>query len=90
MNPIWVDLKGYESVPECVHHVVYLVEPVGKDCNLLSVGVNSSVTDQVHMIPVPITKKDEKFSQEVKEIKLLLLTKIIDKFKVKKMLFVLL
>lgn len=81
VNPIWVDLKGFEAVPECVHHVVYLVEPVGKDSNLLAIPVNSSATDQVHMIPVPANRADEKASQEVKEMKLLLLTKILDKFK---------
>lgn len=26
--PTWVDLKGLDSVPETVHHVVYHVDPV--------------------------------------------------------------
>ena len=26
-NPMWVDLKGKESVPETVHHVQYQVDP---------------------------------------------------------------
>merc|ERR1719237_1292664 len=27
-RPIWVDLKGKDSVPETVHHVVYYVDPL--------------------------------------------------------------
>lgn len=27
MNPTWVDLKGADSLPEAVHHVVYRVDP---------------------------------------------------------------
>jgi len=27
--PTWVDLKGQDSVPDTVHHVVCYVDPVG-------------------------------------------------------------
>ena len=27
VNPTWVDLKGFEAVPDAVHHVVYRVDP---------------------------------------------------------------
>ena len=26
-RPIWVDLKGKDSVPETVHHVIFRVDP---------------------------------------------------------------
>ncbi|KAL1433778.1 hypothetical protein MTO96_012309 [Rhipicephalus appendiculatus] len=44
--PTWVDLKGEDSVPETVHHVVCMVDP-RKDTSWMNV-TRHVVTDQVH------------------------------------------
>ena len=44
--PTWVDLKGQDSVPECVHHVVVRVDPA-KDASWRSLASPVN-TDGVH------------------------------------------
>ena len=47
-HPIWVDLKGQTSVPETVHHVVALVDPV-KDTSWQNKALSSKVLhDHIH------------------------------------------
>jgi ATP-dependent RNA helicase DDX1 len=97
MNPTWIDLKGQDSgslVPETVHHV-FLKVPVLSDAEytkfLETTSVNGvrPITDEVH------TNYDfnnsnnnaegnkHKLSQRIKEMKPLLLLKLIDKFEVR-------
>ncbi|XP_048858219.1 ATP-dependent RNA helicase DDX1 [Brienomyrus brachyistius] len=45
--PTWVDLKGEDSVPETVHHVVVLVNPK-TDRTWEKLGQNHIQTDEVH------------------------------------------
>ena len=44
--PTWIDLKGQDSVPETVHHMVYTVDPK-KDTSWHSES-NKIQTDGVH------------------------------------------
>lgn len=44
--PTWVDLKGEDSVPETVHHVVVKVDPQADNCWEKLLGRIS--TDGVH------------------------------------------
>ena len=89
VNPTWVDLKGVESVPETVHHVVYRVQPapeegaeVGKN---KSASITSAVIDGVHVHVQGIDEtgsvsEAEKLSYAVKEWKLQALLRVIDSF----------
>lgn len=89
VNPTWVDLKGFESVPETVHHVVYRVDP-DRDLYFKDAGVYPSITDEVHTAQELNNggagggdkKRADKnvLSQQIKEIKPQLLVKLIDKF----------
>lgn len=82
-NPTWVDLKGIDSVPECVHHVIYRVVPdEDYDTYVVNAGTKS-ITDGVHMAKNPAQEKCDvdKKSFQIKEIKQQVLLKIVDKFK---------
>jgi ATP-dependent RNA helicase DDX1 len=78
VNPTWVDLKGVESVPETVHHVVYKVQ-LQRDAHLLGTARTASVTDDVH------DASDASLSQspaslQLKRLKQQILLGIIDRF----------
>ena len=45
--PTWIDLKGQDSVPETVHHMVYTVDPM-KDTSWHNKGSSKIITDGVH------------------------------------------
>ena len=77
-NPTWVDLKGVESVPDTVHHVIYRID-ISRDTALLNTGRTKAITDGIHTND----SKDEQSvkSQLLKEIKLQVLLGVIDKFK---------
>jgi superfamily II DNA/RNA helicase len=49
VTPTWVDLKGFESVPVTVHHVVYKVDPCSDGHqHLLDNARTRAVLDGVH------------------------------------------
>jgi len=77
-NPTWVDLKGAESVPETVHHVIYRVD-LQRDAHLLASPTTHAVLDGVHddtdAPQLPAQK-----SMQVKQLKQQALLHIIDKF----------
>jgi ATP-dependent RNA helicase DDX1 len=77
VNPTWVDLKGVDSVPETVHHVICIADPeVNSD--LLVTSTTPSITDGVYE---PSNKNIKDITSEgVKAIKQQMLIKIIDKF----------
>lgn len=79
-QPTWVDLKGVDSVPETVHHVIYKVD-LTKDISAFFKHHNSlkTFTDNVHTNGM---QGDERQSQIVKELKQKALISIIDKFEV--------
>jgi ATP-dependent RNA helicase DDX1 len=77
VNPTWVDLKGIDSVPETVHHVVCFADPE-LNSDLLVTAATPSVTDGV-FVPGMKSVKDVT-SEGVKAIKQQMLVKIIDKF----------
>jgi ATP-dependent RNA helicase DDX1 len=84
-QPVWVDLKGVDSVPETVHHVVYKVTPE-KDFGLLSSAKVRAVTDFVHPQGQSNSKSKPTGNQEessllIKELKPQILVKIVDHFK---------
>ena len=80
VNPTWVDLKGIDSVPDTVHHVVYRVHPE-RDAGLLTAPTvrGKAVTDNVHAGGKSDTDED-KNSQLLKELKYQVLLGILDKF----------
>lgn len=87
VNPTWVDLKGFESVPETVHHVLYRVDPL-KDKSFLTVTTTGkkvdAITDGVHT-ESELTDSDSNpnaLSEGVKQIKPFVLLKLIDKYQV--------
>ena len=78
MNPTWVDLKGVESVPETVHHVVYKVDTV-RDAHLLENATTKAVLDDVHKNGDASDAKAQ-LSLSLKQLKPQVLLGIIDKF----------
>ena len=81
-NPTWVDLKGVDSVPETVHHVVYRID-LARDGHLRDQPQTKPVTDDIHQHPVEkLTADQDAQSQSIKEIKMQILVGIIDKFQV--------
>eukprot|EP01038_Epipyxis_sp_PR26KG_P013075 gene13075-17527_t len=89
MNPTWVDLKGFESVPDTVHHVVYRINP-SSDIHHVTNAKIQSITDGVHLSSELTVgadgRKMNQSSQLTKEIKQQIIIKIIDKFKMDKCL----
>ena len=92
-HPTWVDLKGVDSVPETVHHVCYRVNPLETTrCERLRKlpKTPTLVTDGLH-VPASVSRgsggtggvDEDKFSQQIKELKLFALIGIIDHFKVR-------
>ena len=84
VNPTWVDLKGVESVPETVHHVVYRVHPFPREIALWfknkSAAVRYAHTDSVHEEGGHGSSEADQASQEIKQWKLQALLKIVDAF----------
>ena len=79
VNPTWIDLKGFESVPETVHHVVFKVDPV-RDLHLIENSPKTSaVLDEIHTAKDANDPESEK-SRKIKELKQQILLGIIDKF----------
>ena len=85
-NPIWIDLKGREAVPETVHHVQYQVDP-GDDRSWLQ-KMPKVETDLVHACNPEAfgdglsanSKGKECMSEAVKLLKPRVLQRIIDAF----------
>ncbi|KAH8867729.1 ATP-dependent RNA helicase DDX1 [Schistosoma japonicum] len=70
--PVWIDLKGQDSVPETVHHVVCLVDPItDTSWKELMKSNNHIHTDGVHMKDQlnPNSNTPELLSEAVKLIK---------------------
>ena len=68
--PTWIDLKGQDSVPETVHHMVYTVDPK-KDTSWHNRGAKIR-TDGVHYhddTQPGGSQPDEALSEAVKLIK---------------------
>jgi len=69
VNPIWVDLKGKDHVPETVHHLVIPVDPA----NDSSWAKNKPLvpTDSVHQRDncAPNNKSKESLSEAIKRLK---------------------
>jgi len=89
----WVDLKGKDSVPDTVHHVVFRIDPdykvpwQGKELAVHAKNPAQKVlTDNVHQKP-SMSSADRahpkmlKNSEHVKEVKPQLVVKIADSFK---------
>jgi ATP-dependent RNA helicase DDX1 len=82
INPTWVDLKGFDSVPDTVHHVVYRIDPL-RDVTIMKRARIPAITDNVHVLVNGNTNSMDYKSQQVKEIKMHLLVEIIDKYNVR-------
>jgi ATP-dependent RNA helicase DDX1 len=91
MNPTWIDLKGHDIMPETIHHVFVRVPTLtGQEYTKLlqesSVNGARPITDEVHSSQDLQSNNSESFkhiqSQKIKDIKPLLLLKLIDKFEV--------
>jgi len=81
VNPTWVDLKGPDSVPETVHHVVYRVD-FDRDAARFASAATASITDEVHKGIGASAAKEEIASKQVKELKQQALIGILDAFHV--------
>ena len=68
--PQWVDLKGQDSVPETVHHVVTMVDPTA-DRRWMNAGKGRVATDGIHVGDQirPGSKDPETLSEAVKVLK---------------------
>lgn len=68
--PQWVDLKGQDSVPETVHHVITLVDPTA-DKRWIGAGKDRVQTDGVHARDDirPGSNSPETLSEAVKILK---------------------
>jgi ATP-dependent RNA helicase DDX1 len=86
-NATWVDLKGTDTVPTTVHHVVVRVDP-STDLHYCSEAPYKAVTDGMHAAGVGHKRSlgadstPAERSQAVKEIKQHLLIRLIDKYEV--------
>lgn len=81
-HPVWVDLKGKDSVPDTVHHVVIRVDATADRSWLGRTPPKHVVCDGVHAndsIPAKGQLSPEAMSEGVKRLKPLLLRKLIDK-----------
>lgn len=76
--PTWVDLKGEDAVPETVHHVVAMIDPL-EDGRWKSLGAHIQ-TDGVHARdPIgPGRNSPETFSEAIKMLKAEYLLRAID------------
>ena len=83
-NPVWVDLKGKESVPETVHHVQYQVDP-NEDRSWLQ-NMPKVETDLVHSCDPKAfelsaqSKGKDAMSEAVKRLKPRVLQRVIDAY----------
>jgi len=88
-NPTWVDLKGQDSVPDTVHHVLYRVHPE-RDLHHCAAAAHPACTDNMHSLighkrlggANSVVRSPEERSQAVKEIKQHVLLKLIDAYEV--------
>jgi len=86
-NPTWVDLKGHDSVPDTVHHVLYRVDPE-RDLHYCVSSPHPACTDNMHSLAgkkrssSAVLRTPEERSQAVKEIKQHVLLKLIDAYEV--------
>ena len=76
--PTWVDLKGEDSIPDTVHHVVFRIDP-RKDETWKTIKINY-VTDGVHQKDKFNTNQPNKetLSEAVKRLKGYYVVKAID------------
>ncbi|KAL4855255.1 ATP-dependent RNA helicase DDX1 [Chlorella vulgaris] len=79
-NPIFVDLKGKNAVPETVDHVLVRCDPQ-QDLSWLQTDL-AVVTDGCHTLDTigPEQKKPENWSEAVKRLKQRYLKRVIDSF----------
>ena len=66
VNPTWVDLKGPDSVPETVHHVLFRVD-LNRDEQLLAMASTKAITDGIHK---PNASGNDLMSLQIKEMKM--------------------
>jgi ATP-dependent RNA helicase DDX1 len=88
-DPTWVDLKGYDHVPDAVRHAVIEVDP---EADAASLGTSDDVsiasairTDNVHALDDESDAKCAR-SLRVKRAKLLLLKRVVDALRVERCL----
>ena len=89
-NPIWVDLKGKDFVPDTVHHCILVVDPI-KDRqwtarnditgNIITDGVHRRDNIQWTINPNHNNLTELTKSEAIKMLKPIILKKIIDAFK---------
>ena len=77
-TPTWVDLKGVDSVPETVHHVIYKID-LQRDAHLLTEARTAAVLDDVHDVGDNAHEASQQ-SFKLKQLKQQVLLGIIDKF----------
>jgi len=86
-NPMWVDLKGKEFVPDTVHHSIFVVDPnADRQWTVENKITNNIITDGVHHQGDNIqwnsrgNLTDLTKSEAIKMLKPIILKKIIDAF----------
>lgn len=98
-NPIWVDLKGKDYVPDRVQQSVYYVDVTDKEQYFnYDISLYGKYTDNVHLSPVldeSLMKKNDisavglMFSPDVqatKRAKLQIVKRLIDKYKMSRVI----
>jgi len=87
--PSWVDLKGKDSIPETVHHIVVPIDPRSDDNNIKKSFDDKCIkTDGVHARDRLVKTKNSKenISESLKRLKPYVLRKIVDKLKMEQCL----
>eukprot|EP01104_Vermistella_antarctica_P009478 TRINITY_DN2441_c0_g1_i1.p1 TRINITY_DN2441_c0_g1~~TRINITY_DN2441_c0_g1_i1.p1 ORF type:complete len:728 (+),score=108.61 TRINITY_DN2441_c0_g1_i1:255-2438(+) len=81
--PIWVDLKGKDSVPDSVHHACVVADPFDPKLIALCTGSASFRLDGVHSHSGVLNENNnspDAISQAVKRLKPILLKRVIDAY----------
>lgn len=91
INPTWIDLKGHDIMPETVHHVLVKVPTLVDEeytAFLQDTSTNGlrPITDEVHtnqdLHQANAESWKNRASQRIKDLKPLILLKLLDKFEV--------
>jgi ATP-dependent RNA helicase DDX1 len=77
--PMWVDLKGADTVPETIHHCVCIVDPK-EDMTWQNMQNPIPITDGVHQLRNQSGSKEELLSEAVKLLKVQYCVKAIKKY----------
>ena len=98
-NPMWVDLKGKDYIPDRVQQSVFYVDVTDKNQHFLyDVTLCGKYTDRVHLgseLHLPLVSKEDisevlnysfSYSKATKRVKLQIVKRLIDKYKMNRVM----